>query len=200
MNAGTYLSHAGEYLITLIFQLYILAVMLRFLLQSVRADFNNPISQFLIKITNPPLRQLRRWIPGYGGVDWPSILLLLLLQAVEIAIIAIIKTGGLPAPAGYLILTIAELLKMVVWIYIIVILLQAIISWISPDSYSPVTLLMYQLTRPVLRPIRRTIPPAGGLDWSPFIALILLNLVLMLVIAPLEDYGNLYAGYAMRLL
>jgi len=200
LNAGSYLANAGIYMITLIFELYLLAVMLRFLLQTVRADFANPISQFLIRITNPTLRYFRRWIPGYGGIDWPSILLLLLLKGIELGLIALIKTGNLPAPAGHLILTLAHLLKLVIWIYIVIIILQAIISWVNPGAYSPVTVLMYQLTLPLLRPIRRAIPPAGGLDWSPFIALIALNLILMLVIAPLQDYGNVLAGYRVRLL
>ena len=200
MNAGSYLTNAGIYMVTLVFELYLLAVMLRFLLQTVRADFANPISQFLIRITNPTLRYFRRWIPGYGGIDWPSILLLLLLKGIELGLIALIKTGHLPAPAGHLVLTLAHLLKLVVWIYIVIIILQAIISWVSPGTYSPATVLMYQLTLPLLRPIRRAVPPTGGLDWSPFIALIALNLVLMLIIAPLQDYGNLLAGYRIRLL
>lgn len=200
MNASPYLSNAGEFLVTLVFEIYLLAVMLRFLLQTVRADFNNPVSQLLIKVTNPPLRYLRRWIPGYGGIDWPSILLLFVLKAIELALIALIKTGTLPAPAGHVLLSIAHLLKLVVWIYIIIILIQVIISWLNPSAYSPVTVLMNQLTRPLLNPIRRTVPPTGGLDWSPLIALIFLNLVLILLIAPLQDYGNLLAGYNMRLL
>lgn len=200
MNAGSYLANAGEYLITLIFQLYILAVMLRFLLQLVRADFYNPVSQFLITITNPPLRYLRRWIPGYAGIDWPSLLLMLVLQCLQLMLIALLKPVGFPAVPGLLLLAVAHLLKMVIWIYIVVILVQAIVSWVNPGAYSPVTVLLYQLTEPVLRPCRRIIPPAGGLDWSPLVVLIVLNLLLMLLIAPLQDLGNLLAGYGVRVL
>ena len=200
MNAGSYISHAGEYLITLAFGLYILAVMLRFLLQQVRADFYNPISQFLIRVTNPVLRYLRRGIPGYAGIDWPSILLMLCLQGVELCLIALLKTGDIPAISGLLLLSITHLLKMAVWIYIIIIIVQAVTSWINPGAYSPVTVLIYQLTDPLVQPIRRLIPPAGGLDWSPFILLILLNLILILVIAPLQDYGNILSGYTLRIL
>ena len=200
MNAGSYLANAGEYLITLIFQLYILAVMLRFLLQLVRADFYNPVSQFLITITNPVLRYLRRWIPGYAGIDWPSILLMFTLQCIQLSLIAILKPAGFPAVSGLLLLAITYLLKMIIWIYIVVIILQAISSWISPGAYSPVTVLMYQLTDPLLRPCRRIIRPAGGLDWSPFIVLIGLNLLLMLLIAPMQDLGNILAGYTLRIL
>lgn len=200
MNVSPYLSHAGEFLITLVFSLYILAVMLRFLLQMVRADFYNPISQFLIRITNPVLRYFRRWIPGYRGIDWPSIILMLLLQAVELCLIALLKTGGIPQLAGLFVLSVSHLLEMVIWVYIVIIIIQAIMSWISPGAYSPVTVLLYQLSDPLLRPFRRLVPPAGGLDWTPLIALILLNLLLILFVAPLLDYGNILAGYRLRLL
>lgn len=200
MNANPYLTNAGEYLISLIFELYILAVLLRLLLQTVRADFYNPVSQFLITITNPPLRYLRRWIPGYKGIDWPSIVLLLVLKAAELLLIALLKTGNIPAITGLLILIITHLLKLVIWVYLVIIILQAITSWVNPGAYNPMTVLMYQLTDPLLRPLRRFIPPAGGLDWTPFIILILLNLLLMILIAPLQDLGNLLAGYTLRIL
>ena len=200
MNAGSYLANAGEFLISLIFEFYLIAVILRFLLQLVRADFYNPLSQFLITITNPVLRYLRRWIPGYAGIDWPSILLMFVLQAVELFLLALLKPVGLPAVPGLLLLTVAHLLKIVIWIYVIVILLQAITSWINPSAYSPVTVVMYQLTDPLLRPCRRIIRPAGGLDFSPLIALIILQLLLMLLIAPMQDLGNILAGYSIRIL
>lgn len=197
---SAYLINAAEYLISIVFLLYILAVMLRFLLQLVRADFYNPVSQFLITVTNPVLRYLRRWIPGYKGIDWPSILLLIVLKGIELCLLALLKTGTVPAIAGLLILIIAHLLKMMIWIYIIIIILQALISWINPGAYNPVTVLMYQLTDPLLRRLRRYIPPAGGLDWSPLVALIGLNLLLMILIAPLQDLGNVLGGYPMRIL
>ncbi len=200
MNASPYLTNAGVYMISVLFGLYILAVMLRFLLQYVRADFYNPVSQFLVTVTNPALRPLRRWIPGFGGIDWPSIVLLIVLQGVELCLIALFKTGGIPAITGLLVLVTAHLLKLIVWIYFIVIIVQVIISWINPGAYSPFTVLMYQLTNPVIRPVRRIIPPAGGIDWSPLIILIGLNLLLMLLIAPLQDFGNILSGYSISIL
>lgn len=197
---GAYLVNAAVYLISIVFLLYILAVMLRFLLQLVRADFYNPVSQFLITVTNPVLRYLRRWIPGYKGIDWPSILLLMVLKGIELCLIALLKTGTVPAMAGLLVLIIAHLLKMMIWVYIIIIILQALISWINPGAYNPVTVLMYQLTDPLLHRLRRYIPPAGGLDWSPLVALIVLNLFLMILIAPIQDLGNVLGGYPIRIL
>ena len=200
MSTGSYLSSAAVYLISVLFSLYILAVMLRFLLQLVRADFYNPVSQFLITVTNPALRHLRRWVPGFLGLDWPSILLLVILQTMEICLIALVSTSGLPTLPGLLVLIFAHLLELCVWIYLFVIILQVILSWIHPGAYSPVTVLMYQLTDPVLRPLRRLLPPTAGLDWSPLVAIILLNLVLLLLVTPLQDAGNLLAGFRPRLL
>ena len=200
MSSGNYLANAGEYLITLVLGLYILAVMLRFLLQLVRADFYNPFSQFIVTITNPALRPLRKLIPGFAGIDWPSILLLCLLQGIEICLIALLKIGSVPAIAGLLVLIIAYLIKLLLFIYLVLIIIQVIISWINPGAYSPMTIIIYQLTEPVMRPVRRIIPVTGGLDWSPLVVLVCLNLLLMLLVAPLQDLGNALSGYPLRIL
>jgi len=195
MSGGSYLINAGVFLINLLFGLYILAVMLRFLLQTVRADFYNPYSQLLIKVTNPTLKPLRRWIPGYLGVDWPSILLMFLLQAIEICLIALLVSGQTPAMISIPIIIVAQLIEMLIWIYIVIILIQAIISWVQPGTYSPFTVLLYQLSQPLAKPVRRHIPDAGGIDFSLFIVLILLYLALYLVVAPLQDLGSYLSGY-----
>ena len=200
MSTGSYLTGAAVYLISFLFGIYILAVMLRFLLQLVRADFYNPLSQFLITVTNPCLRHLRRWVPGFLGIDWPSIILLTLLQGMEICLILLVRGGGLPALAGLPVLIVAHLLELCIWIYLVVIIVQVLISWINPGAHSPVIVLLYQLTNPLLRPLRRRLPPAGGLDWSPLVAMVLLNLLLLLVVAPLLDLGNLLSGYGTRTL
>ena len=200
MSTGSYLTNAAVYLISFLFGLYIFAVMLRFLLQLVRADFYNPISQFLIAVTNPCLRQLRRWVPGFLGIDWPSIILMIVLQGMEICLIVLVRGGGLPALAGLPVLIVAHLLEFCIWTYLGVIIVQILISWINPGADSPVIVLMYQLTNPLLRPLRRRLPPTGGLDWSPLVAIVLLNLLLLLVVAPLLDLGNLLSGYRMRIL
>ena len=125
---GGYFTQAIVFLIEVIFGLYILAVLLRYLLASVRADFYNPLSQFIVKITNPPLKPLRRLIPGYMGVDWPSIILLVFVQAIEIILIMAVKFGLFPAPLGLLVLTIAYLLKTVIYVYLFIIIIQVVIS------------------------------------------------------------------------
>ncbi len=194
MSGSGYFANAGVYLVNIIFGLYILAVMLRFLLQIVRADFYNPICQFLITVTNPVLKSLRRITPQHMKVDWSSILLLVLLQFTEICLIALLLSGHIPSPASILVIIIAKLLQLLISIYIAVIIIQAIVSWISPGNYSPFSVLLYQLSEPLARPIRRYIPAAGGIDWSSFVVLILLNLSFRLIIAPLNDLSIYLSG------
>ncbi|MCI0591119.1 MAG: YggT family protein [Gammaproteobacteria bacterium] len=185
-----YLSNAGTFLVSTLFGLYILAVMLRFLLQCIRADFYNPIAQFLIAITNPPLRPLRRVLPGYGGIDWPSIVLMVALKALEISLIALLATGHIPQLSGLLVLSFADLMSLLVYVFLIAIIIQVILSWVNPGAYNPATLLLDQLTEPLLAPARRILPPIGGLDLSPILVLIALQLLMMLLIAPLADIGG----------
>jgi len=185
---GAYFSNAGIYLIETLFGLYVLAVLLRFLFQLVRADFYNPISQFIVKITNPLLRPLRRWIPSFQGVDTASIALLLLLKVTESWLVALMY-GYAPGFAGILVLAFADILQILVYVFIVVIFAGVILSWVAPDSYNPAVSLIDRLSEPVLQPFRRMLPPIGGLDFSPFVALIVLQLILMLLVKPLLDLG-----------
>jgi len=186
---GNYFAQAALYLIEIVFGLYILAVLLRYLLARVRADFYNPLSQFLVKITNPPIKPLRRIIPGYLGIDWPSIILLFFLQGLEIIMIALVSNGHIPAPPGLIVLIIANLLKTVIYVHMFIIIIQIVISWVNPPAYNPITVIMYQLSEPILKPARRLIPPAGGFDFSPMIAIIVMQLMIILLVSPLMDLG-----------
>lgn len=185
MSMGSYVNNAGAFLISTLFSMYILAVMLRFLLQLVRADFYNPLSQFLVKITNPPLKPLRRLIPGLGGIDLASIVLLLALKLLEIWLLATLYRAGLPGPAGLLVLALAQLLDLLINVYFFSILIQAILSWVNPSHYNPITTVLYQLNAPLLNPAQRLIPSMGGLDLSPVVVLIALQLASILLVAPL---------------
>ena len=192
--SGSYLTDALLYLINTIFSIYILFVVLRFLLQTVRADSHNPISQFLLQATGPPLRLLRRFIPVVGGIDWPCIILMVTLQAIEFSLTSLITFGASFAFIGLLVLSIAELLKLIIYIFIFVIFVQIILSWISPGSYNPITVLLNQLSEPLLRPARRILPSTHGIDFSPILVFIFLQLSLMLLVRPLIDLGRALAA------
>jgi len=178
MNA--YLTSPLTFLISTLFSLYILLVMLRFLLQLVRADFYNPLSQFIVKLTNPPLRPLRRFIPGWRGLDIASLLLMLLLQFLSSTLV--IALAGQPLePVGLLIVSLAQLVDSGFNVFIFAILIQVVLSWVNPGAHSPISSLLFSLTRPVLGPAQRLLPPIGGIDLSPLVALLGLQVLRMLV-------------------
>lgn len=178
---SSYFTNPLEFLINTLFGLYILAVMLRFLLQCVRADFYNPLSQVLVKVTNPALRPLRRVIPGFGGIDLAAVVLMLALQIANTALVLWLAGASL-RPAALIVGSIAALLSLLINVYIVSVLIQAVLSWINPNPYNPVGAILYSLNEPLLEPVRRIIPPIAGLDLSPLVVIIALQLLKMLLI------------------
>lgn len=178
MNA--YFASPLTFLVSTLFSLYILLVMLRFLLQLVRADFYNPLSQFIVKVTDPVLHPLRRVIPGWRGLDLASLVLMLLLQV--LAVFLVLKLAGHPAaPAMIFVLALAKLVNLAFDVFIYAILIMVILSWVNPGTYNPVSSILHSLTEPVLRPLRNIIPTIGGLDLSPIAAMLGLQVLRMLV-------------------
>ena len=186
---GGYFGNAGVFLINTVFGLYILIVMLRFLLQLVRGDFYNPVSQFLVKATSPVLVPLRRVIPGLFGIDFAAVFLLLVLQIMQLVLVGLVK-GYAFQPLGLIVMSIAELASLTLNIFFFSILIQVILSWVNPGTYNPVTALVYGLNEPLLRPARRLIPPVSGFDFSPLVVGVALKLVEMTLIAWLMNTGK----------
>ena len=176
-----YLTNPLEFIISTLFGLYILAVMLRFLLGAARADFYNPVSQFLVRITNPLLVPLRKVLPSLGKYDTAALVLMLLLQFLSLTLIVMLRGNGFPVLA-VLLASVAELVALLLNVYMVAIIVQVIISWVNPGSYNPVTGLLYSLTEPVMRPIRKLLPPVSGIDLSPLFALIGLQVLKMLIL------------------
>jgi YggT family protein len=189
MNGSGYFSNAGVFLIDVLFGLYIFAVMLRFFLQIVRADFYNPLCQAIVTVTNPVLRPLRRTIPAVGGIDTASLLLLLVLQLISVYLVALLL-GHSPGLMGLLLGAIAELISKALYLFIFAIFIQIVLSWIAPGTYNPIVGVIDAITTPLLRPARRLLPPMGGIDFSPMLVIVGLYLALMLVVAPLRDIAR----------
>ncbi len=185
---GGYFSNAGVFLINAVFGLYIYAVLLRFLFQLVRADFYNPLCQAIVTVTNPILRPLRRYIPALRGIDSASVVLLLGLQLVN-TLLVVLVVGVSPNPVAVLVIAVAELFSKTVWTFMGAIFIQVIMSWVSPGAYNPVAAVLASLTAPLTRPARNLLPPLGGLDLSPMLVIIALQLLLMLAVQPLRDFG-----------
>jgi len=185
-----YLNEPLIFLVEILFGLYILVVMLRFLFQLMRVDFYNPVSRAIVTITNPPLRALRRFVPSMGKIDTSSIVLMLSLQYLSLAIISWI-VGAPLLPVALLLLSLVELLNLVFNVFIFSIVVLAVLSWFaSPYHHNPLASLLEQLTRPVMRPARRLLPPAGGLDLSPMLVIIGLFFLKLLLIPPLRDLAR----------
>ena len=179
------LSNAGVFLISTIFGLYILAIMLRFILQLVRADFYNPLSRFIVKITNPLLKPLRRFIPGFAGIDMASVTVMLFLQMLEIFIITLLRNFPSPDIFGLALYAFIELITLGFYVFLFSIFILALLSWINPGQYNPINNLLHQISEPVLRPARRILPPMSGMDLSPMLAMVGLWLIKLLLLDPL---------------
>jgi YggT family protein len=170
--------------------LYLTAIILRFLLQLARADFYNPISQALVRITNPAIKPLRRIIPGFFGVDIASLVLAIAVKLAMIMALFIIQTGSANVNIA-LVLLVAVLSVLVTMfnIYFIAMIATIILSWVAPGSYHPAAVLIHQVVEPVMAPFRRLLPPMGGIDFSPMIAFLALNVVKILFSALAMQIG-----------
>ncbi len=162
---------------------YLTIVLLRFLLQIARADFYNPISQFVVKATNPLLNPLRRIIPGWGGIDGASLVLAIAVQALTFFLILIALNGGVPAinPLTLLAWSVLNVLDLIVTIYFWSVIAVVVISWVAPGSGHPAIQLVSQITEPVMRPVRNLMPSMGGLDLSPIIVFLILNVIRVVI-------------------
>lgn len=179
-----YAGNAFAFLINALVGLYLIAIMLRVVLQAVRADFFNPICQFLVRVTNPAILPLRRIIPGFMGIDMAGIVLLLIVQTLELLVISWIAGPVLHFP-GIFLLAVAELLRLLAYLYIFAIVIFALLSWVNPDPANPVVPLLWRLTSPVLTPARQLLPSMGGIDISPMLVIILLLFLVRLLLDPL---------------
>lgn len=162
--------------------LYLLCFLFRILLQAVRADFYNPVSQFIIRVTNPLVVPARRILPASRSVDLPTLIVLLLLQlVVTLLLLGIFGYPALLTAVPWLILF--RLVALVIWTYTICIFVYVVLSWVAPTGHNAVAMLIGQIVEPVLRPARRLLPPIGGLDLSPLIVLVLMQAASLLLIA-----------------
>jgi YggT family protein len=169
------------YIIQTLFGLYIFTFILRLILQWVRADFRNPLTQFVLTVTNPLVMPLRRMVPSVGGLDTATLIVVLLLEMVlTLGLVKLGCTGNLDV-IQLILLTIFNLADRVLWIYLFVILIYVLLSWISPGGYNPFAHLLRAVAEPVLRPLRNFIPPIGGIDLSPLFALIAIQALTMLM-------------------
>jgi YggT family protein len=178
MNGSTV--NALSYLVGTLIDLYVAAVLLRLLLQMVRADFYNPLCQFLMKVTNPVLVPLRRVIPSIGRLDTASVILMLVLEILGIWIVSRIGSTAMNLQQ-IVAFSAIKLMMTLLMTYFFLIIASVILSWVGQRMRHPIIPLVYQLTEPVLKPFRKFIPPIAGIDLSPLFALIAIRFLILLL-------------------
>ena len=166
---------AINYLLSFAFDALLMLLVLRVWLQLVRADFYNPLSQFIVKVTNPLVIPLRRVIPGFGGVDVSTLLLAFAVATLKFIVLPLLNGGELNILSA-LYLGLIYLIKQTGILLFMLMLVMALMSWVV-QGYNPTQAIFHQLTEPFLKPIRRIVPSIGGLDLSVLIAFLLLNVV-----------------------
>ena len=182
------LTQAIAFVLDAVFHLFILAVLVRFWMQVVRAPSRNPIAQFTIALTDFAVRPLRRVIPGLFNLDIASIVVAWLAEFVLQSLILMLAGAPLASNPGILpvvlFIALVKLVRLSIYVFMGAVIIQAVLSWVNP--HHPVAPFFDALTRPLLRPVQRAIPPIGGVDITPVVVLIALQLVLMLPVTWLE--------------
>lgn len=162
------------FLIRTLSHLYLLLFLLRFIMQWVRADFYNPLAQFIVKATNPLVAPARKVIPATARFDLPTLVILILLEVIVTWLL--LYFGSLPVtPSELAEYVLLRLVRITLSLYFWAILAYIVLSWVAQGSRHPLTMMLAQLTEPVLRQFRRVLPPIAGIDLSPMLALILIQ-------------------------
>lgn len=191
------LSTAAVYILQTIGSLYLLIVLLRFILQLVRADFYNPLSQFIVRATHPLLKPLRKVIPSFAGLDLASLVLAILVQLVLMALVLLLMGYGLDDPLQLLVWSIIGVTALFIKVFFFALIISVILSWVAQGSHNPAAELINQICEPLLLPIRRILPSMGGLDLSPIVAFLVLNLIDMLVVRNLAVMTGMFKGLSL---
>lgn len=183
-----YLSTPLLFLIDTLFGIYIAIVALRIIMQWAQWEYHNPIVQMIIRLTQIPVKSLRRFIPPAGNWDTATIVLLFVLTFIKLFLINILQPVTIPASyfLGWLL---ADIFSLFTTLFTASIIIQVVLSWITPpNSYNPVSPLVYAMNKPVLRPFQRLLPPLGGIDLSPLFAILAIQVLVMLVVPILTGH------------
>ncbi|MCU1728246.1 YggT family protein [Pseudomonas sp. 7P_10.2_Bac1] len=181
------LNGAAIFVIQTLGSLYLLIVLLRFILQLVRANFYNPLCQFTVRATQPLLKPMRRVIPSLFGLDMSSLVLAVLVQMVIFAVVLTLSYMSFNV-LGLLAWALIGVFTLFLKVFFFAIIISVILSWVAPNSASPAAELVNQITEPALAPFRRMLPSMGGLDISPILAFMVIQLLQSYVIPPLAMY------------
>ncbi len=180
-------------LLEAVFSFYIMLLMLRLLLQKLRANYYNPLCQFVIRITTPAVKSLQHVLPTWRGIDFAVLFLAIILTAVKFIFMGWMLFSSSPRISGIFVWCLGDFLENIFHLFIYLIIGRVILSWVRNAQLAPVLEAIYQLTEPSLRPVRRLIPPIGGYDLSPLFLILAFQLLVILIASPLENYGQMLA-------
>ena len=176
------------YLLRFAFDALLMILIMRVWLQWVKADFYNPLSQFIVKVSNPLVVPMRRLIPGLGGIDLATLVVAYIFATLKFFTLAALSGESLGALAFYIGLLV--LLKQAGFMLFVIMIIMAIMSWVV-QGYNPTLMILHQLTEPFLNPIRKIIPSMGGLDLSMIVAFLLMNVINILLSGSVPYWGAL---------
>jgi YggT family protein len=182
MNA---LGSSGSLLVSTMGTLFMMAVLLRFLLQISRADFYNPITQMVVRVTDPGVQLFRRFIPGFKGVDFATLVFAFLVQCTLICVLILIAGFDLPGVGLVMTWAVGGIINFILDIYFWSLLVSIVSSFIAPFSEHPALVLVRQLTEPIMAPFRRLLPSMGGLDLSPIFVFLAIQIIKIVLVAPM---------------
>jgi YggT family protein len=171
---------ALTFLVRTLADLYLLAFLLRFILQWSRANHYNPLSQVVFKVTNPLVVPARRVLPSVAGLDTPTLIVLIVLEVIVTFLLMRLAGLSLPIPR-LLFYSLLRLISLVLWFYIGALIIYAVLSWFGQPTRNPMAVLLGELVEPLLRPARRMLPPIGGLDLSVLLVIVLLQATTIIV-------------------
>ncbi len=180
------LRNALIFLISTVFDIYLLVLVVRLILSWVNADYFNSLVQFIVKMTDFIVKPLRRYIPNWRHIEFSTVLLILVIEMLKFFIIGLL-TFGMANALGLIIMAFSDFVKLLLSAFFYAILFQAVLSWIQPSS--PANRILVQFTGPILRPFQKICPSINGFDISPIPALIVLQLLIMVVATPLMAVG-----------
>lgn len=182
MNA---IGSIGTLLVSTLGTLFMMAVLLRFLLQISRADFYNPITQMVVRVTDPGVQLFRRFIPGFKGVDFATLVFAVFVESLLIGILIFMAGFDLPGIGLVLTWAVAGIINFILDIYFWALLISIVSSFIAPFSEHPALVLVRQLTEPIMAPFRRLLPSMGGLDLSPIFVFLAIQILKIVLVTPI---------------
>jgi YggT family protein len=188
------LSQVSQLILTTAFDLYIVVLWLRFLLQLLHADYYNPIAQFVVQATAPLVNPLKRIIPGNRSWEPSVLVIILLVKMLEMTLLGLLAGGATVAPLPLLIYTVVSLLQLAAEFYFWTLMISVVMSWVAPGNYSPAAVLVNQIIEPLLAPCRRLLPAMGGLDLSPIFVFLGIKVFQILVATAAAQVMPLLGG------